>query len=297
MSHAACRIPGTTYGLAIRTSERRFFLAPTDWTNLVLRFLLGFYALRHGIQLHGYAFLSNHYHLVLTDTRGVLGDFLRDLNSKLARILNFSLDRGEALFTREGYEAWELATEDVAAHLAYVAANPVAAGLVHDPAQWPGLTSLPEDFERAPRSVAQPEAGFFGRGPSAVYPKEVQLELTLPPGYDSRESFLTDFRFHLQAELEGARRDLGPGHVWKPKAAHQGQDPFAAPAGGTRPDFQVRPHLAKAASPERKAGLKAWREAYAHALYAWRCGVREVLFPPGTFLMRRLHRVKVAPLH
>lgn len=172
----------------------------------------------------------------------------------------------------------------------------MAAGLVSDPAHWPGLISLPADFDR-PRRIAQPESGFFGRGRSKAYPDHVELELTLPPGYDSREAFLTDFRFHLAAELEGARRDLGPGHVYPPKAAIQSQDPCSAPPGGTIPDFTTQPHLAKAASPERKAGLKAWREAYAHALYAWRHGVRDVAFPPGTFLMRRLHRARVAPLH
>ena len=297
MSHPARRLPGTSYGLAIRTSERRFFLAPSRSLNLILRFLLGFYAARHGILIHGYAFLSNHYHLVLTDPGGVLGDFMRDLNSKLARILNFRHGRSEALFSREGYLAWELAPDEVTAHLAYVAANPVAAGLVWDPARWPGLISLPEDFERPAQRVSQPEAGFFGRGPSKAYPAQVELELTLPPGYATRAAFLRDFRFHLEAELEGARRDQGPGHVWSPPAALSRIDPFSAPSGARPPDFSRRPHLGKGACAERRAELKAWREAYAHALYAWRAGVREVLFPAGTFLMRRLHRAQIAPLH
>ena len=61
MSHPRRRIPGTTYGIAIRCSEQRFFLAPTAETNLVLLFLLACYATKHGILIHGYAFMSNHY--------------------------------------------------------------------------------------------------------------------------------------------------------------------------------------------------------------------------------------------
>ena len=73
-------------------------------------------------------------------------------------------------------------------------------------------------------------------------------------------------------------------------------DPYAAPTEDpTTPSFQIRPHLARGASPERKAALKAWRQAYAHALYAWRAGVRDVVFPAGTYLMRRLHGARTAP--
>ena len=297
MSHTRRRCAGTTYGVAIRCSERRFSLAPSASTTLTLSFLLAFYATKHGIELHGYAFLSNHCHLVLTDTRGVLGDFMRDLNSQVARILNFRFGRGENLFSRDGYEAWELESDDLAGHLAYVAANPVAAGLVRDPADWPGLLSLPEDYERGPRRVSQPEAGFYGRGQSSRYPEQVELRLTPPPGTESLGAFLAEFRYQLDAELQGALSDLGPDHVWPPRSALPRVDVNQAPPGGTKPDFQIRPHLAKGASAERKRELKAWREAYSHALYAWRHGAREVEFPAGTFLMRKLHRARVAPLH
>ena len=86
MSQARCRPRGKTYALALRCSEQRLFLLPASFTTLVVRFLLGFYALKHGIQLHGYAFMSNHYHLVLTDAEATLGDFMRDLNSRLAGV-------------------------------------------------------------------------------------------------------------------------------------------------------------------------------------------------------------------
>ena len=295
MSHARCRLRGTTYGVAIRCSERRFFLAPTAETNLTLRFLLAFYAAKHGIELHGYAFLSNHYHLVLTDTRGALGAFMRDFDSRVAKVINARLGRSEALFSRDGYEAWELETDDVIGHLVYVALNPVEAGLVRDPAAWPGLLSLPEGCLAPPRRVRQPPRGFYGSGPSKAYPAQVDLVLSPPPGFLSPEAFVRSFRGALDLALPAALAAADPGKVWPPRASLAKVDPFSCPPGGTRPDFQVRPHLPREASLERKLGLKAWREAYAHALYAWRAGVREVVFPPGTYLMRRLHRVQVAP--
>ena len=222
---------------------------------------------------------------------------MRDLNSQVARVLNHRLDRCENLFNREGYVAFELESGDVVGHLAYLAANPTAAGLVKDPDDWPGQLSLPDDFNQPPQRVYQPEAGFYGRGQSKTYPAHVDLELTLPPGFESQDSFLNAFRFQLKAHLDVARRKRGPGHVWPPTHSLPRVDPFSAPPGSRRPTFKVRPHLAKSASVERKQDLKSWREAYRHALYAWQAGAREVVFPAGTFLMGRLHRARVAPLH
>ena len=294
MSHARCRIEGTTYGLAIRCAGRHCYLVPTLQTTSTLHFLLAHYAGCYGIEVHGYAFLSTHYHLVVTDTRGLLGAFMRDLNSQVARILNFRLERRENLFSRDGYEAWQLDTEDVVGHLAYLAANPVEAGLVRDPADWPGLLSLPASFSSGPRRAYQPEQGFYGRGRSKRYPEFVDLELTLPPNMTSEDTFVRDFQRQLDARVQAALRSRRS-RVWPPISALRSVDPHWVPPGETRPDFQVRPHLAKGASPERKRALQAWREAYKHAIYAWKAGVRDVQFPPGTYLMRHLHKARVAP--
>src|SRR5512146_1706518 len=81
-------IPGRSYLLTRCCSERRFLLKPSGLINAIVLYALAHYASRHGILVHGFCVLSNHYHLVATDVRGVLPDFLRDLNGVLARAVN-----------------------------------------------------------------------------------------------------------------------------------------------------------------------------------------------------------------
>ena len=60
---------GATVAIALKCSEGRFFLRPSAAQVRKLRFLLGHYADKHGILLHGFVFMSNHFHLILTDPK------------------------------------------------------------------------------------------------------------------------------------------------------------------------------------------------------------------------------------
>jgi hypothetical protein len=66
------------------------------------------------------------------------------------------------------------------------------------------------------------------------------------------------------------------------------------------PIRERNPHFAVGRG-QRKAFLKAakllriFRTAYREALQQWRKGVRDVMFPAGTWLMRVLHDVRVVP--
>ena len=53
--------------------------------------MLALFASQYGIQIHAYVVMSDHYHLVVTDTRGRMPDFQRDLNSLLARSIGGAL--------------------------------------------------------------------------------------------------------------------------------------------------------------------------------------------------------------
>jgi putative transposase len=92
--------------------------------------------------------LSNHVHLVVTDTRGQLPRFMQYLDSLVARAVNASLGRFERFWANDGsYSAVEpIDPADVVGKIAYVLANPVAAGLVRRAAQWPGLWTAPEQL-------------------------------------------------------------------------------------------------------------------------------------------------------
>ena len=70
-------LQGTTYLVTRRCLGRRFLLRPDRALNELIGYCLARAAKAHGIELHAVTVMSNHYHLVLTDPRGVLPDFMR----------------------------------------------------------------------------------------------------------------------------------------------------------------------------------------------------------------------------
>src|SRR5690606_14798724 len=63
--------------------------------------------------------------------------------------------------------------------IAYVMANPVAAGLVRRAALWPGVTTLPEQLGKASWTAQRPDFYFNAENP--VWPAQATLQLAPPP--------------------------------------------------------------------------------------------------------------------
>ena len=154
--------PGATYLVTRRCYQRTFRLRPSEATTHILAYCLALAIEKTGIILHAACcFLSNHHHLVVTDPRGVLPDFLRELHRLSAKAMNASQGQWENLWSAEPCSAVLLADEhDIVDKIAYVAANPVAAGLVRTPEDWPGLSLWREGVVE----VKRPGAYFHENG-------------------------------------------------------------------------------------------------------------------------------------
>jgi REP element-mobilizing transposase RayT len=291
-------LPGATYLVTRRCSERRFFLRPSDATNNLFRFVLGVATERFGICLHAYCVLSNHYHLVLTDPLGRLPDFQQYLDSLTARAVNAALGHREAFWDRDSYNVVPLETaEDILAKIVYVLANPVAAGLVRHASEWPGSWSDPRSAGRAPISVDRPEAFFRKTGP---LPASVELQLHAPPGLSGDASFAEAVTRALAAEEDRIASQRGrEGRAFLGTAWVRAQKWWASPSRSERLG-KPTPRVAGRRRWVRDEALARLREfwgAYREALVAWCGGMREVLFPPGTWAMRVRHgaRCEAAP--
>jgi hypothetical protein len=264
--------------------------------NEIFLFLLARAARRHGIAVHAFCVLSNHAHLVLTDVEGRLPAFMQYLNSLVARALNASIGHFESFWAKDGsYSAVEpLEPGDIVAKTAYVLANPVAAGLVRDGARWPGLRTSPEQIGSTKLIARKPKVFF---DPKGYLPDTVELELTTPPGFASVAEFRERVAAEVSALEEGHRREIeSSGRRFVGVARVLAQSPFARPASG-EPRFGLKPRVAardKWKRIERLAQLESFASCYRMALAAWRAGVRDVLFPAGTYLMRVLHGAQCA---
>jgi REP element-mobilizing transposase RayT len=283
-------LPGTTYLVTRRCSERRFFLKPTQTTTEIFLYVLAVAAKRHDILVHAACALSNHCHLVVTDTKGELPKFMQYLDSLVARAVNASIGRFEGFWASDGsYSAVEpLDPSDVVGKLAYVLGNPVAAGLVRRGSQWPGLWTAPEQIGAGSITARKPKVFF---NPNSYMPATVELELTIPPHFASAAEFRAAVTTELRAieEKHQGRRFLGVARVLA-------QSPFARPRSG-EPRFELNPRIAARDKWRRIEGLQrltAFVEEYRRAWAALRAGAASVIFPAGTYLLRVLHGVQCA---
>ena len=176
---------------------------------------------------------------------------------------------------------------------------------------------LPDDYEpthpasrkrwRARRRGKRKHGG-YNRGKKQPAPKpkrnrsklpdEVTITITPPPGYEHMpiEEVREHFRALLDARVEEIHRER-QGRPFMGVAKILAQDPFR-PVGDTYPSFARNPRIAGRrrlkAFFERLRELVEWRQLYRAALLRWRAGDRAVEFPPGSYLMQRMHGALVA---
>jgi REP element-mobilizing transposase RayT len=262
-------------------------LRPSKVANQLFEYILAVAAGKYGILLHGWCVLSNHFHLVATDPRSQLPRFEQYLDAPVARAFNASYGRWDYFWTAGSYSAVTLLTPaDILDKMAYVLANPVKAGLVRRGKEWPGLWSAPERIGGCPVHVRRPKQFFREDGPM---PETAQLELVCPPGFESAEAYRMQLVAALKEREEQAARELGH----RRPHIHGGgqvmaQKPTARPGLG-EPRRGLNPRIAcrdKWKRIEALQRLKEFRIAYRKARLAFARGVREAVFPHGTYWMR-----------
>lgn len=288
-------LPGATYLVTRRCSERRLFLRPSRLTNAIFQYVLAVAAERYGVLVHAFCVMSNHFHLVVTDPGARLPDFHRYLDGLVARAVNATVGHEEGFWGRDSYSAVRL--EDPATifdKVVYVLLNPVTAGLVRRGSEWPGLWSDPGLMDGGVIEAMKPERFFRKKGPM---PAVARLTLQRPPGFEQDETFVERLRERVREEEdEAAARLRREGGRFLRVEGVLAQRPWARPA--TRePLRKLNPRVA-CRDPVTRIGalarLQEFVRSYREALAAWREGARDALFPEGTWLMRVRHAARCA---
>ncbi len=290
VSHPRRILPRETYLVTRRCSHRMFRLRPSAETNGIFLYCLAFAAERTGVQIHAVCVMSNHHHLVVTDVHGLLPIFLRELHRLTAKAMNAAQGQWENLWAAEPCNVVRLVTDgDIEDRIGYVAANPVAAGLVRRPEDWPGLLLWGERTLRAPR----PRSYFREDGTCSA---ELVLRIERPAPREggplqSREwrervvrAISTKVAAAQSKVMAAGRVFLGGAAILAPSFIRRAQS--YETRFGVIPSFAARSHVVR----ERlRRAERFFRASYRRALTSWRLGVREVLFPPGTWGMVMLH--------
>jgi putative transposase len=298
-------VQGGTYLVTRTTSERRFFLRPSPVVAEVFTYCLFRAANAHGVLVHAACVESSHFHLVVTDTRGELSEFMRWLDRHVALCLiehYRSAHPGqnlEGIWSKQPFSAALLLTEAaILDAMAYTLTNPVKDGLVRDYRKWPGFVSRPGDWLKPVRYARRPEL-YFDQDDDAL--REVPARITIPPQFGDREpeAFVRDVEARIRdAQRAAATTIAHAGRSVLGEKAILRQDPFASPTS-TRPKHQLNPRIAAGGDTDAlKQGILAlryFRERYREAWHRFRRGLKTI-FPAGTYLLRRLYGVSCHPL-
>ena len=294
MTLPRCVLPKTTYLVTRRCIGRRFLLRPDRSINNVFAYCLARSVKRFGVELHAACVMSNHYHLVLTDVRGVLPDFTAWLNRQLAMCIKRLREWDEVVWEPNvACSAVELSgPSEILDKVAYVLLNPVSAGLVPTPGQWPGLVTTPRALRAGSLAAEHPGVWFRSQSPTAE-----MLGLTMPTHFPDQEQYFDALEEIVATRLEQLKQEM-----------HKKGRRFLGTAGVRKTRFSQRPTKAKqrfGRNPTFSAltrsrwlaavrKLRAFRAAYRDAYDAWRNGHRETAFPLGTWWMAERLGVPIA---
>lgn len=295
MSQPRQIVPGATYLLTRRALRRHMLFRPDAAITQLVLYTLTVSARRYGLHVHALCLMSTHLHLVVTDVDGLLPRFLQFFHRVVALGTKVLRKWEGPVWDHEPTSVVRLLTPDaVVEKIAYVLANPVAAGLVEQAYEWPGAKVLVDELGGGVLRVTRPEVYFNRTNPQ--WPEEAMLELTLPPGM--AQDAADGFRRKVGAELErqqGQARAEAQQKSFRVLGAERAKtvSPYDRatsfePLRDRNPTFAVGRGQAEAWQ-RAASGVRAFRAAYHEALARWRTGVRSVMFPAGTWCMRVLH--------
>jgi putative transposase len=282
-----------------RCSERRFFLRPDDETNNAFIYCLALAALRAGVEGLFVVAMSNHYHAGLHDPGGNFPIFCEHFHALLARCLNTHLGRFESFWSSEPTSVVRLlGARDVLDKMVYAYANPAAADLVESIEEWPGVSSFQAVLTTGQLTATRPT--FFFRSetkdPKDMLPDFVTLPIVRPRAFAEQtqvewNGLLTE-RVR-DAEAKHRERRVAAGITVLGREAVLAQNPFDCPRSVAL-HFGISPRIACKSKWTRIEALqrcKVFLESYARAIKAWMLGAADVVFPAGTYWMRRFARV------
>ena len=298
MSKARPIVAGASYLITRRCVQRQFWLLPTELTTQIIQFCVGVAAKRFGIAVHAVTAMSNHVHIVATDTDGRLPDFSQWVFEFVCKAVNASYGRWGSLFEQAEEPSYVRLTtaEAIIDAIAYTVANPVEAGLVEYSRAWPGWCQAFSAGYGNVRVVKRPTV-FFRQGGAVV--EETTVRMTRPPGFEGlsdrdvadriRHACIARERSCRAEHREQAREFLGKRHVlaqkpWQSAHSYEQKRTLSPRVAGTN----------KWARIEALTDFKRFRQAYATARAKFIAGVRDVIFPFGTFAMRVRYGVRCA---
>jgi REP element-mobilizing transposase RayT len=200
----------------------------SDSVKQIYEYVTGVVSLRTGVRMVAWCVMSNHIHELLFDPQGRLPEFLQDRNLYLAKAVNAHFGLAGSVFDRGGAsKQFQEDANALADSIAYILANPVDAGLVRKPSQWPGTISSVEELEPHTKKIKRPDAYLRGE----QWPDEVEYTVGAPEEIAWRLGGIPEMQrivaARLEARLAKAAQHHGGMVLGLRKIAQRGPNTFA----------------------------------------------------------------------
>ena len=274
----------------VRVLHRRYLLKPDRRVMNAIRWILGHYSKKHGVQIFALCVMSTHYHIVLRDVLGVNPNFFRDVNRSIANVLKARYRFRGPVFAQKPNKVVLHSARAVADKIGYTIANSSAAGMVRNPNEWPGLRTRLEDMGTTVLTGVRPEEHF---GKRKTMPEQASFEVAEVDWLIDelgREGAVKELREALERNLEAARKEI-EAKGWRYLGADRAMkvDPFNCAKAYEVFDSRV-PHLStfgltREEAIEVKRAYVAWQLCYDECRQRLLRGETNILWPPGTWAM------------
>ena len=292
-------LPGRSYMITRRCTQRHFLMRPDRETNNAFIYCLGLAAQRYGIRVLFTIAMSNHHHTGIYDPDGHYPDFIEHFHKLFAKCQNALRGRWENFWASEQTSVVRLVDpNDVLAKMTYALTNPVKDHLVEKAHHWPGVTSLEALSHGRPLVASRPKHFFRDDG---QLPEVITLAFKRPNGFEdlSASAFATpvldNVRVVEDRVLAERRRTGAPILGRRGVLAQKCTD-----RPSTRePRRQLNPRVAARSKWSRIEALmrnRAFRDAYLAARESFAQGIRDVIFPAGTYWLRRFTGALCGPV-
>ena len=272
--------------------------APHPATNNSFIYCLAVAAQRTGIEVIFTAAQSNHHHTGIYDPKGAYPEFIEHFHKLLAKSMNCLRGRWENFWSSEQTSVLRLVDrDDVLDKMVYAITNPVKDNLVAAVKDWPGINSFEATVTGRSLTARRPAHFFREDGPM---PEMVTLTIGRPVEFADIDA--EDYRDLLSSRVKAAeaaaadkRYASGAGVLGKQRILDQ--DWRNSPSSH-EPRRDLAPRVAAKNKWSRIEALlrnKLFQESYIHAFNAFKAGVKDVLFPAGTYWLHRFAAVACVP--
>jgi putative transposase len=291
-------LPGTTYMITRRCTQRQFLMRPDPETNNAFIYCLAEAAARHGIDVLFTIANTNHHHTGIYDRHGVFPEFLERFHKLFAKSQNAWRGRSENFWSSEQTSVVHLVDMGaVIDKMTYALTNPVKDDLVEHAEEWPGVNAFEAIVHDQPLTARRPSHFFRDDG---SMPATVSLKFVRPPGFESmsQAEFAELVRQNVRLAEERAAQDrrlrgvrvLGREGVLRQDWRDYPRNPESR--SDLKPNLAARSRWSRMEAIQRN---REFRREYASAREAFLNGARDVEFPAGTYWLRRFAKVACVP--